>query len=105
KAEREQNYEEASRIKYSLIPELEKDLSTHAHDWILNRDHIANIISRHTGIPVEKILKSRQDSLLKLEEVLQKRVYGQKEALHEISETLLASYAGLTSENRPLGSF
>src|SRR5690606_5314203 len=105
KAEREQNYEEASRIKYSLIPELEKELGAHSHEWILSRTHVANVISRHTGIPVEKILKSRQDSLLKLEDVLQKRVYGQKEAIHEISETLLSSYAGLTAENRPLGSF
>lgn len=105
KAEREQNYEEASRIKYSLIPEIEKELGSHAHDWILNKEHVANVISRHTGIPVEKILKSKQDSLLKLEDVLNERVYGQKETLHEISETLLASYAGLTSENRPLGSF
>src|SRR5690606_29472774 len=76
KAEREQNYEEASRIKYSLIPEIEKDLGSYAHDWILNTEHVASVISRHTGIPVEKILKSKQESLLKLEEILNHRVYG-----------------------------
>lgn len=103
--EREQNYEEASRIKYSYIPELEKELSAHAHDWILNKEHVASVISRHTGIPVSKILKSKQEELLSLEEVLKKRVYGQEKPLHEISETLLASYAGLTASNRPLGSF
>lgn len=105
KAEREQNYEEASRLKYSLIPEVEAELKNYAHDWELKKDNIAGIIARHTGIPVEKILKSKQDELLKLEEVLNKRVFGQKASLHEISETLLASYAGLTDETRPLGSF
>lgn len=105
KAEREQNYEEASKLKYSLIPEVEAELKNYAHDWELRRENIANIIARHTGIPVEKILKSKQEELLKLEEVLNKRVFGQSEALNEISESLLASYAGLTDETRPLGSF
>ena len=105
KAEREQNYEEASKIKYSLLPEVEKELENYAHDWILNNENVALVISRHTGIPVEKILKSKQENLLKLEDVLNERVFGQKEALHEISETLLASYAGLTDETRPMGSF
>ena len=105
KAEREQNYEEASRLKYSLIPEVEAELKNYAHDWELKKENIAGIIARHTGIPVEKILKSKQEELLKLEEILNKRVFGQKASLHEISETLLASYAGLTDETRPLGSF
>lgn len=104
-AEREQNYESASKLKYSLIPEIEKEISENPHDWILNKESIANIIARHTGIPVEKILKSKQESLLHLEEKLNERVFGQNESLHEISETLLASYAGLTDESRPLGSF
>ncbi|MCO4755462.1 MAG: AAA family ATPase, partial [Bacteriovoracaceae bacterium] len=104
-AERESNYEEASKIKYHLLPEAEKELTGLSHDWILKEENIANIIARHTGIPVEKILKSKQEELLKLEEVLNKRVFGQGEALTEISETLLASYAGLTDETRPMGSF
>jgi ATP-dependent Clp protease ATP-binding subunit ClpB len=105
KAEREQNYEEASKIKYSLLPEVEKELEAQSHEWILGQKHVAGVISRHTGIPVEKILKSKQESLLNLETVLNQRVYGQQEALHEISETLLTSYAGLSDETRPLGSF
>ena len=105
KAEREQNYEEASKLKYSLIPETEKELDQFSHSWELTKENIASIISRHTGIPVEKILKSRQDNLLELEKDLKKRVFGQDEALHEIAETLLASYAGLTDETRPMGSF
>lgn len=104
-AEREQNYEEASRLKYSIIPEVKNELGEYNHDWILNSESIASIISRHTGIPIEKILKTKQEHLLKLEEVLNERVFGQKESLHEISETLLASFAGLTDESRPLGSF
>jgi len=88
-----------------LIPETQKELGSFQHDWILGKKHIADIISRQTGIPVEKILKSKQDSILNLEDFLGKRVFGQKEALHEISETLLASYAGLSDESRPLGSF
>ena len=104
-AERHQNYEEASKIKYMLIPETQKELGSFQHDWILGKKHIADIISRQTRIPVEKILKSKQDSILNLEEFLGKRVFGQNEALHEISETLIASYAGLSDESRPLGSF
>ena len=105
KAEREQNYEEASKIKYSQLPEVEKELKDFNHGWELKTEHIASVIARQTGIPVTKILKSKQDSLLTLEADLNKNVYGQKEAIHEISETLLASYAGLTDETKPLGSF
>ena len=105
RAEREQNYEEASKIKYSLIPEVEAQLSDTPDLWELKKENIASIIARHSGIPVEKILKTKQESLLKLEDVLKQRVFGQDESIHEISETLLASYAGLTDETRPLGSF
>ncbi|WP_408096933.1 ATP-dependent Clp protease ATP-binding subunit [Peredibacter sp. HCB2-198] len=104
-AERTQNYEEASKIKYMLIPQTEKELGAFSHTWILNKQHIAQVISRQTGIPVEKILKSKQDHILHLEEFLNQRVFGQHESMHEISETLIASYAGLSDETRPLGSF
>ncbi len=104
-AQRNGNFEEASKIKYMLIPETEKELTGLQHEWILGKKHIAQVISRQTGIPVEKILKSKQDAILNLEEFLNRRVFGQHEALHEISETLVASYAGLSDESRPLGSF
>lgn len=104
-AERNQNYEEASKLKYMLIPETQKELGSFQHDWVLGKKHIAEVISRQTGIPVEKILKSKQDSILQLEDFLNRRVFGQKDAIHEISETLIASYAGLSDESRPLGSF
>ncbi len=104
-AERNQNYEEASKIKYMLIPQTEKELSGHTEEWVLSKKHIASVISRQTGIPLEKILKSKQDSILNIEDFLNKRVFGQHEATHEIAETLIASYAGLSDETRPLGSF
>ncbi len=104
-AQRNGNYEEASKIKYMLLPQTEKELESLQHDWVLGKKHIAEVISRQTGIPVEKILKSKQDSILNLEEFLNKRVFGQEEAIHEIAETLIASYAGLSDESRPLGSF
>jgi len=103
--ERHQNYEEASKIKYMLLPEAEKELQASSHDWILGKKHIAQVIARQTGIPLEKILKSRQDSILQLKEYLGGRVFGQRAALSEISETLLASFAGLSDETKPMGSF
>jgi ATP-dependent Clp protease ATP-binding subunit ClpB len=104
-AQRESRYEEASRIKYSLIPEIEKQLEQYSHDWVLARPQVASVISRQTGIPVEKILRDKQENILKLEEVLNQNVYGQDEAIHEIAETLVTAYAGLSDPNRPLGSF
>jgi len=104
-AERRQSYEEASKIKYSLLPEAEKQLAQFQTDWVLAQKHVAAVIARQTGVPVEKILKSKQEHILKLEEFMKKRVYGQPEAIKEISECLIASHAGLTAANRPLGSF
>lgn len=104
-AERNQNYEEASRLKYSILPEIEKELENCHHDWVLSTKDIANVISRQKGIPVEKILKSKQDNILKLEEYLTKRVFGQAEPLKEIAETLISAHAGMSDPSRPLGSF
>jgi len=99
------DYTEASRLKYAVLPELEKELATFQNNWILGRSHIGSVISRQTGIPVEKILKTKQENILELENHLNTSVYGQEEALKEIAETLLTSYAGISAENRPLGSF
>tara|TARA_R110000868_G_scaffold61524_5_gene187004 strand:- start:3662 stop:6028 length:2367 start_codon:yes stop_codon:yes gene_type:complete len=104
-AERRQDYEKASELKYAQIPELEKKLAGTSHDWVLNAKDIASIISRQTGIPVDKILKTRQENILELEAKLKNRVFGQDAALHEIAETLISSHAGLTDGKRPLGSF
>ena len=104
-AERRQDYERASELKYSLLPELEKQVAGTQHDWILGAKDIAAVISRQTAIPVEKILKTKQESILELEAKLKERVYGQDKPLHEIAETLISSHAGLTDGRRPLGSF
>lgn len=99
------NYEQASEIKYARLPAIEKELAILAVDWELSKKDVAAVISRHTGIPEAKILKSKQENILTLESELNKSVFGQKESLHEIAETLVASYAGLADETRPLGSF
>jgi ATP-dependent Clp protease ATP-binding subunit ClpB len=104
-AQRNQEYENASKLKYSVIPELENMLEKSPHDWILSTKDIANVISRQKGIPVEKILKSKQENILGLENFLNERVYGQEESLHEIAEVLVMSHAGLSDPTRPLGSF
>lgn len=105
KAQREGNYELASELQYSLIPEAKKELESLSNDWVLNKKNIAEVISRQTKIPVEKILKTKQDNLLKLNEIIKKRVFGQDKAVDEISDILLTSYAGLSDETRPMGSF
>lgn len=104
-AQRNQDYENASKLKYSIIPEIEKQLSGHSHDFILQTEHVAKVISRQKGIPVEKILKSKQENILELESHLKGRIFGQDQALHEISEVIITSHAGLSDPTRPLGSF
>lgn len=104
-AQRNQDYENASKLKYSIIPEIEKQLSSNTHDFILKTEHIAKVISRQKGIPVEKILKSKQENILELEAHLKQRVFGQDSALHEIAEVVITSHAGLSDPTRPLGSF
>lgn len=104
-AQRKQDYEAASRLMYSLIPEVEQQLESVQHEWILNSQHVALVISRQTGIPVEKILKSKQQHILELPGFLKQRVFGQDQALDEIAQTLMTSHAGLSDPSRPLGSF
>lgn len=104
-AERNQNYEKASEIKYSMLPEVEEQLQKCSHEWILGKKHVGQVIARQTGIPIEKILKTEQENILELEGYLRGRVFGQKNATDEIAGTLVASHAGLTDESRPLGSF
>jgi len=102
---REQNFEQASQLKYSKIPAAQEELEGISHEWILAPKHIAMVISRQTGIPVEKILKSKQESILEVESYLKGRVFGQEGAIKEISDTLISAHAGLTDPTRPLGSF
>lgn len=104
-AERTGDFEAAGRIKYGELPSLEAKIEALNQNFTLTRAQVAAVIARQTGIPLEKILKSKQDQILGLEKYLSSRVYGQSAALHEIAETLIAAHAGLTDESRPLGSF
>jgi ATP-dependent Clp protease ATP-binding subunit ClpB len=104
-AELSQNYEQASKIKYKDLPQIEQELEAIDLNWELQAANIAEIISRQTGIPVEKILKDEQENLLQLEDHLNSEIKGQSVPLKEISETILTSHAGLSDPTRPLGSF
>ncbi len=104
-AQRNQDYEAASKLKYAAIPTLEQKIASAPEGWVLSVSDVASIISRQKGIPIEKILKSKQEKILELEDFLKKRVFGQDEALFEISEVLVTAHAGLTDPTRPLGSF
>ncbi len=105
KAETEGDFETASRLKYGEAPDIENELSKYEVSWKLNRHNIGEVISRSTGVPVERILRTQQENLLDLNDYLNSRVFGQDKALTEISDTLIAAHAGLSDQSRPLGSF
>lgn len=105
KAEKEGDFEKASQIKYSQIPVLEEQITQSNASIDLTKEDVADVLSRQTGIPKKKILSSEQEKILKLEQFLKDNVFGQDEAIHEISETLIASHAGLSDPTRPLASF
>ena len=111
-AENEYNLEEAARLRHGVIPKLEKeleDLKKNNDNKILSdevtSDKIAEVISKWTNIPVQKLVSSEKDKLLKLEDNLRKRVKGQDEALRLVSEAIIRSRSGIKDPNRPIGSF
>ncbi len=116
-AEREANYEEAARLKYGKLSDLEKELNRirenverDSGDQDILREEvteedIAGIVASWTDIPVQQLLSSEKEKLLKLEEELSKRVVGQDEAIKAVSNAIRRSRTGLQSEERPLGSF
>jgi len=113
-AQRRQDYAKMSEIQYGRIPELEKQLKAaqeaETKGFALLQDkvtaeEIAEVVSRWTGIPVSKMLEGERDKLLRMEEVLHKRVVGQDEAVHAVSDAIRRSRAGLSDPNRPNGSF
>lgn len=118
KAERDSDIAEMSRLKYSVIPELEKKIvnAEKAEDqesqgkFTLLRtkvtdNEIAEVVSAATGIPVSKMMQGEREKLLHMEEELHKRVVGQKEAVIAVSNAVRRSRAGLSDPNRPSGSF
>ena len=115
---REGNLAKAAEIKYGKIPELNKKLeeaniensnSKSEEKRLLkeeiSEDDIAQVISVWTGIPVSKMLASEKQKYLQLEEVLHKRVIGQDEAITSVADAIRRNRAGLSDENKPLGSF
>ncbi len=115
-AERNYDLEKLAKLKYGRLPELEKQLEAakaKADDAKENRllkeevgeEEIAEVVSSWTGIPVAKLVESEREKLLKLPEILHKRVIGQDEGVEAVSEAILRARAGLKDENRPIGSF
>jgi len=111
-AEREGDLAKASELKYGIIPALQQKLdSVESQDSesIVNEtvteEHIASVISRWTGIPVDKMLEGEREKLLTMEESLRARVVGQEEAVVAVSNAVRRARAGLQDPARPIGSF
>ena len=110
-AERDGNYARVAEIRYSKLPELEKQLkdSSSVSNKLLRdevtADDIADVVSRWTGIPVSKMQTSETEKLLHLEDELHKRVIGQEEAIAAVCNAVRRSRAGLQDPKRPIGSF
>ena len=117
RAEREGNYERVAEIRYGRLKALEEDISriqtqlrsTQGGNAMIREevtaDDIAEVVSRWTGIPVTRMMQSEREKLLHLEEELHKRVIGQDEAIHAVSDAVRRSRAGLQDPKRPIASF
>ena len=115
-AERSYDLEKMARLKYETLPTLEKQLEEERRHIDSSQDQrlikeevteeeIAGVVSKWTGIPVSKLVESEKEKLLRLPEILHRRVIGQDEAVAAVSEAILRGRAGLKDENRPIGSF
>ncbi|WP_137179954.1 ATP-dependent chaperone ClpB [Roseomonas sp. AR75] len=110
-AERKGDYARAGELKYGVIPGLEQQIASAGDgdgrlvNEAVTEEGIAAVVSRWTGIPVEKMLEGERAKLLRMEDVLRKRVVGQEEALEAVSKAVRRARAGLQDPNRPIGSF
>ncbi|MFM8858630.1 MAG: ATP-dependent chaperone ClpB [Methylocystis sp.] len=110
-AQRRGEYQRAGELTYSLIPELERKLAQTEEktgalvEEAVTADHIAQVISRWTGVPVDKMLEGEREKLLHMEDMLAKRVIGQSEAVTAVATAVRRARAGLQDPNRPIGSF
>ncbi len=114
-AERDADFNRLAELRYNDIPNMEKELeeaeaqiSSKEHRLLreeVDQDLIAHIVSKWTGIPVEKMLKEEAERLLHLEDELHKRVIGQDIAVQAVSEAIRRSRSGLSDPNRPVGAF
>ena len=112
-AERRGDLARASELKYGQIPALEKQLADSEQSSeqgalvqeVVDAENIASVVSRWTGVPVDKMLEGEREKLLRMESVLAKRVIGQEEAIHAVSTAVRRARAGLKDPNRPIGAF
>ncbi len=111
-AQRKGDYAEAGRLTYDTIPTLEKKLEEAESqgnsvlvDEAVTASHVAQVVSRWTGVPVDKMLEGEREKLLKMEEEIARRVVGQREAVVAVSTAVRRARAGLQDPNRPIGSF
>ena len=114
RAEREYNLQQAAEIKYGELPKLEAELAKAMNEEkkdsplikeSVGADEIASIVADWTGIPVSKLLETERERLLKLAEILHKRVIGQDEAVDSVANAVLRSRAGIQDPKRPIASF
>ena len=117
KYERDGNYAKVAEIRYGTLKDLQMKLKEYEEEMtqqfsensLLNEevtyDHIAEVVSKWTGIPVSKMLQSEKSKLLELEKEISKRMVGQIEAVQSVSDSIRRSRSGLQDENRPIGSF
>jgi ATP-dependent Clp protease ATP-binding subunit ClpB len=111
-AQRSGNLARAGEITYGVIPSLEKKLQAALDESqdqlvqeVVTEETIAQIVSRWTGIPVDKMMQGEREKLLRMEEELGRRVVGQEEAVRAVSNAVRRARAGLQDPNRPIGSF
>ena len=112
-AQRKGEYQRAGELAYGEIPQLEKALAeieakgetSGMVEEAVTPDHVAQVVSRWTGVPVDKMLEGEKEKLLHMEQSLANRVVGQEEAVEAVSKAVRRARAGLQDPNRPIGSF
>lgn len=117
KAEREGNYRHVGELRYGRIPELEKILETGKHRLAelqqtremlkeeVDAEEIAGVVSKWTGIPVERMVESEKEKLIKMEDRIHQRLINQTEAVAAVANAIRRARAGLQDQHRPIGSF
>ena len=118
KAEREYDLNQAAILKYGTLPDLQKKLKEEEDNYskynisssdrmlrdVVGEDDIAHIVSSWTGIPINKLLEGEMDKLLKLQQELDSRVVGQKEATKVVAEAIQRSRAGMSDPSKPIAT-
>ena len=112
-AQRKGEFQRAGELAYGRIPELEKKLKAIEAaeakgamvEETVTADHVAQVVSRWTGVPVDRMLEGEKEKLLRMEDALAKRVIGQQEAVRAVSTAVRRARAGLQDPHRPIGSF